>query len=57
MRLMQAYSVDLRQRIVSALDEQGATIDSVAERFWVSATSLKRYKRQREQTGNLSAKP
>ncbi len=57
MRFMQAYSVDLRQRIVSALDEQGATIDSVAERFWVSATSVKRYKRQLEQTGNLSPKP
>jgi transposase-like protein len=27
---MQAYSVDLRQRIVSALEEAGATIDSVA---------------------------
>ncbi len=54
---MQAYSVDLRERIVSALDEKGATIDSVAERFAVSPTSVKRYKRQLQQTGSLSPKP
>lgn len=54
---MQACSVDLRQRIVSALEEAGATIDSVAERFAVSAASVKRYKRQLHETGTLSAKP
>ena len=54
---MQAYSVDLRQRIVSALDQEGATIDSVAARFAVSSSSVKRYKRQLQQTGSLSPKP
>jgi transposase len=57
MGFMQAYSVDLRQRIVDALDEQGATIDSVAERFCVSATSAKRYKRQLQETGRVVAPP
>jgi len=54
---MQAYSVDLRQRIVSALEEAGATIDSVAQRFCVSAASVKRYKRLLARTGSLSPKP
>ena len=54
---MQAYSVDLRRRIVSALQEAGATIDAVAQRFAVSAASVKRYKRQFHQSGTLSAKP
>jgi transposase len=53
---MQAYSVDLRQRIVSALEEAGATIDSVAQRFCVSSASVKRYKRQLHESGTLSAK-
>lgn len=57
MRPMQAYSVDLRQRIVCALDEKGATIDSVAQRFAVSAASVKRYRRQLQQSGSLSPKP
>ena len=57
MGFMQAYSVDLRQRIVSALDEEGTAIDSVAQRFCVSATSVKRYKRQMQETGSLSPKP
>ena len=57
MGFMQAYSVDLRERIVSALDEEGATIDSVAQRFTVSPTSVKRYRRQLQQTGSLSPKP
>jgi transposase len=54
---MRAYSVDLRQRVVDALQEDRATIDSVAERFAVSAASVKRYKRQLRQTGSLSPRP
>jgi transposase len=57
MAAMHAYSVDLRQRIVSALQEEGATINAVAERFSVSASSVKRYKRQLQQTGSLSPRP
>jgi transposase len=54
---MRAYSVDLRQRIVDALEEAGATIDSVSQRFCVSSASVKRYKRQLQESGNLAAKP
>ena len=54
---MRAYSIDLRQRIVSALEEDGATIDSVAERFGVSSSSVKRYRRQWQETGSLSPRP
>jgi transposase len=54
---MRAYSVDLRQRIVDALQEQGATIDAVSERFAVSASSVKRYKRQFQESGSLAPKP
>ena len=57
MGFMQAYSVDLRQRIVDAVGEEGTTIDSVAERFAVSPTSVKRYKRRLQETGSLSPKP
>ena len=54
---MRAYSVDLRRRIVEALQEEGATTDSVAQRFCVSAASVKRYKRLLARTGSLSPKP
>jgi transposase len=57
MLVMQAYSMDLRQRIVDALQEERATIDSVAQRFAVSAASVKRYKRLLARTGSLSPKP
>jgi transposase len=54
---MQAYSVALRQRIVEALQEEGASIDSVSERFCVSPSSVKRYKRQFQERGSLAPKP
>ena len=54
---MQAYSVDLRQRVVSALAEEGATIELVAQRFCVSSASVKRYKGQLQESGSLAAKP
>jgi transposase len=53
---MQAYSLDLRQRIVNALGE-GATIDETAQRFAVSSASVKRYQRLSRQAGTLAAKP
>ena len=54
---MQAYPVALRQRIVEALQEEGASIDSVSERFCVSPSSVKRYKRQFQERGSLAPKP
>ena len=50
---MRAYSLDLRERIVAAV-EQGERTLLVAERFGVSSASVKRYvKRARE--GRLEA--
>jgi transposase len=54
---MQAYSVDLRQRIVDAVQVEGATIESVSERFCVSPSSVKRYKHQFQESGSLAPKP
>jgi transposase len=53
---MQAYSLDLRQRIVNAL-LAGATIEQVAQRFSVGTATVKRYKARLETTGTLAATP
>jgi transposase len=53
---MQAYSQDLRQRIVDAL-RQGATIKEAAQRFAVSTASVTRYRHQFQRTGSLAPKP
>lgn len=53
---MQAYSEDLRQRIVQAV-EDGASQPIVAERYNVSLISVKRYVKQWRATGSLAARP
>jgi len=53
---MRAYSVDLRHRIVDAL-ENGATQEETAKRFCVSLATVKRYKRQWQEQANLTPKP
>jgi transposase len=50
-----AYSLDLRERVVTAVRE-GMTQAEVAERFKVSLWSVERYVR-REREGALRAKP
>jgi transposase len=52
---MKAYSIDLRQRIVDAVDA-GTSREQVAEQFQVSLSSVQRYLRQRRQIGTLAAK-
>lgn len=49
---MRAYSVDLRHRIVDALEAGESTID-VARRFVVSESSVRRYRRQVHDRGTL----
>lgn len=49
---MRAYSLDLRQRIVAALDA-GKRPSEVAERFSVGVSTVKRYRQQRRETGQL----
>ena len=50
------YSVDLRQRIVQAVDE-GMTKRRTARTFRVGLNTVKRYVNQYHQTGNLQPKP
>src|SRR5258708_15735170 len=53
---MKAYSIDLRERIVQAV-EQGTTKSRVARIFSVSLATVKNYVRQVQQTGSLEPKP
>jgi transposase len=53
---MRAYSVDLRQRIVEAVQE-GQTQPAVAQRFGVSLSSVQRFVRLHREQGSLTAKP
>jgi transposase len=49
---MRAYSLDLRQRIVAALDA-GKRPSEVAAQFSVGVSTVKRYRQQRRDTGML----
>ena len=49
---MRPYSLDLRQRVVEALEAVEQTID-VARRFCVSDSSVRRYRRQLRERGTL----
>jgi transposase len=53
---MKAYSQDLRQRVVRAVDE-GCTRAEIAQLFGVSLATIKRYlKQRREKSGHLIPK-
>src|SRR5215471_7193140 len=53
---MRAYSDDLRQRILRAVD-QGHRQAEIATAFQVSLATIKRYLKQRRDTGHVTAKP
>jgi transposase len=53
---MNAYSLDLRQRIIDAVDA-GTPHQQVAERFGVSRATVTRLVRLRRQTGDLLPRP
>jgi len=53
---MRAYSDDLRQRIVRAVD-QGHRQAEIAAAFQVSLATIGRYLKQRRETGYLAVKP
>jgi transposase len=52
---MKAYSEDLRERIVRAI-EQGMAREEIVKVFAVSLASIKRYLKQDRETGTLAAK-
>jgi transposase len=53
---MKAYSLDLRTRIVQAV-EDGMTKSKVARTFSISLATVKNDVRQHEATGSLAARP
>ena len=53
---MRAYSIDLRQRILHAVDH-GTPRAEVVALFQVSLSTIKRYLKQRLVSGNLARKP
>src|ERR1051326_3484441 len=53
---MRAYSDDLRQRILRAVD-QGHRQAEIAAAFQVSLATIGRYLKQRRETGRLAVKP
>ena len=50
---MKAYSADLRSRILAAVDA-GMSKREASRVFAVSRSTIKRYARQRRETGDLS---
>lgn len=52
---MKAYSPDLRQRVLHAVD-QGQTQAEIAKTFAVSIATIKRYLKQRRETGHVLPK-
>src|SRR3954451_19607474 len=51
---VRAYSMDLRERVVAAVDE-GMSQSQAAERFGVSLRTVERYLARRRATGSLAA--
>ncbi|HEY0937692.1 MAG TPA: IS630 transposase-related protein [Trebonia sp.] len=54
---MHAYSIDLRQRIVSAYDAGEGTQEQLAARFAVSVSWVRKLLRQRRATGSIEPRP
>jgi transposase len=53
---MRAYSQEMRQQVLHAVDE-GISRDQIIERFQVSRATIKRYLKQRCETGNVLPRP
>ena len=54
---MSAYSLDLRERVVRAVDRGEQTQQQIAERFGVGTTWIKKLLRQRREIGSIGPKP
>jgi transposase len=54
---MKAYSLDLRTRVVEAMDRQVGTQKEVATLFGVSCTFIKELLRQRREMSSFAPKP
>jgi transposase len=54
---MNAYSMDLRQRVVSACDSREGTREQIAARFSVSVRWIGELLRRRRETGSIAPRP
>jgi transposase len=54
---MQAYSQDLRERVVRACDEGRGTRQQIADLFGVSTAWIRRLLQRRRETGSFAARP
>lgn len=54
---MQAYSLDLRERVVRAYEKGGGTLAAIAAQFSVGQTFVKKMLRQKRETGALGRLP
>src|SRR5580765_3671089 len=54
---MEAYSLDLRERICAACDEHVETRDEVAQRFGVSRSFVQKLLKRRRSNRSIAAKP
>src|SRR3954468_17662393 len=54
---MRAYSLDLREKVVAAVERGDSTIEEVAASFGVGQTFVKKMLRQHRETGDLSPRP
>jgi transposase len=54
---MRAYSLDLRQKVVAAVERGDSTIEEVASSFGVGQTFVKKMLRQHRESGDLRPRP
>ena len=54
---MKAYSIDLRQRVVSAYEQGEGSIAEIASRFGVCPAFVKKMLRQWRESGDLAPRP
>jgi transposase len=54
---MEAYSLDLRERVVAACEEAESTRSEIAEEFGVSVSFVTKLLRKLRQTGSAAARP
>jgi transposase len=54
---MNAYSIDLRERVVAACDARDGTRAQIAERFSVSESWVRKLLQRRRETGSIAPRP
>jgi transposase len=54
---MKTYPIELRQRIIDAVDQQLGTYDEIAEIFGISERYIYKLLRQQRETGSLAPLP